>query len=229
MSVRIDEARSSRDTPFELDPKDTEFPKLLKELEEKLKQPKAPAMPCVSVFACSAVASGRPKTEDKKEKKSDQQKIEDIDRIHREHFAPRGDVSSEWFACVHTPLPIPKALQIPDAKAALEKEWTKLENKKAWDISTVQPRAKVIRDAKASGRSVHFGSLMDLCHIKNSQMGEEFWSFEGRTVFRETLLRTRMDNLRFSLNREPQHLVWKLLIWMLLLVCLGILVKTLTL
>ena len=110
-------------------------------------------------------------------------------RPHVERIAPRGHASEEWFACVHTPLPIPKAMQIPEAREALEKGWSKLERKKAWDISRVAPKAKVIRDAKAKGRSVHFGSLMDLCHIKNSQMGKEFWSYKGRIVFRGDIVK----------------------------------------
>ena len=41
---------------------------------------------------------------------------------HVERTAPRGYASEEWFACVHTPLPIPKASKIPGAEEALEKE-----------------------------------------------------------------------------------------------------------
>ena len=68
---------------------------------------------------------------------------------HAERCAPRGYASEEWFACVHTPLAIPKDLKRPAARKALEKEWKKLETKVAWDVSKVQPKAKVIRDAKA--------------------------------------------------------------------------------
>ena len=35
---------------------------------------------------------------------------------------------------VHTPISVKKAMNIPAAKAALEKEWTKLESKNAWDL-----------------------------------------------------------------------------------------------
>ena len=59
-----------------------------------------------------------------------------------------------------------------------------MDTRGAWDTSKVQPRAKVIADAKARGDPVHFGSLMDLCHIKNSQLSKEFWSYKGRIVFR---------------------------------------------
>jgi hypothetical protein len=40
-------------------------------------------------------------------------------------------VSEDWLDFVHTPLPIPKALKIPDARKTLEAEWEKLERKVA--------------------------------------------------------------------------------------------------
>jgi hypothetical protein len=82
----------------------------------------------------------------------------------------------------------------------LEAEWNKLETKKASDISKVAPKAKVIRDARSRGVHVHFGQLMDLCHIKNSQMGEEFWSYKGRIVFRGDL--TKDEDGQFAVFTE---------------------------
>jgi len=123
-----------------------------------------------------------------------------VGKPHVEHVAPRGHASEEWFACVHTPLAIPKVLKIPAAKDALEAEWNKLETKKAWDISKVAPKAKVVRDARSRGVHVHFGQLMDLCHIKNSQMGEEFWSYKGRIVFRGDL--TKDEDGQFAVFTE---------------------------
>ena len=74
-------------------------------------------------------------------------------------------------------------MQIPLAKAALEKERTKLETRKAWDVKRVRPKAEVIAEELEKKRPVHFGSLMDLCHIKNSQLGKEFWTYNGRLFF----------------------------------------------
>ena len=36
---------------------------------------------------------------------------------------------------------------------------------------------------------MHFGSLMDLCHVKNSQLGQEFWTYKGRVVFRGDIVK----------------------------------------
>ena len=43
-------------------------------------------------------------------------------------------------------------MQIPEAKAAVEKEWRKLEDKRAWLVETVRSKADVMREAKAKGK-----------------------------------------------------------------------------
>ena len=149
---------------------------------------------------------------------------------HQERVAPRGaqpPVTSEWYSCVHTPVPIPKALTIPEAREALEAEWAKLEAKKAWDITKVRPKAEVIREAKATGRTIHFGSLMDLCHLKNSQLGEEFWSYKGRIAFRGDIVKDEEGS--FAVFTEQTLLPPTLLLqssWMLLLECQVVMEKT---
>ena len=79
-----------------------------------------------------------------------------------------------------------RALQIPRAKKAVDDEWTSLEVSGALDLKSVQPRGKVIADAKRAGKTVHFGSLMDLCHEKNSELNlpDNQKVFKGRVVFR---------------------------------------------
>ena len=77
---------------------------------------------------------------------------------HVEKITPKGFVNEEWYACVHTPLPISKALDIPEAKDALGTEWGKLEKKTAWDVSRVRPRQDVINESNRKKKTVHFGS-----------------------------------------------------------------------
>ena len=85
---------------------------------------------------------------------------------------------------VHKPIPLTQAMRIPDAKAALEKRWKKLEGINSWDVKGVQPRQKVIERARKSGITIHFGNIMPLCHQKNAEQGIEFRSYKGRIVFR---------------------------------------------
>ena len=66
----------------------------------------------------------------------------------------------------------------------MDKEWTKLEKQKAWLLNTVRLKSEVRAEARNTKTPVHFGSLMPLCHIKNYQLGEDFWEWKGRIVFR---------------------------------------------
>ena len=95
-----------------------------------------------------------------------------------------GFASEEYWALVHTPISLRAASKIPDAVKALTGEWEKLENQIAWDLNSVRERADVIADAKAAGRTVHFGSLMALMHIKHSALSPEKRKYKGRIVFR---------------------------------------------
>ena len=71
-------------------------------------------------------------------------------------------------ALVHLPIPIEKAMRIPEAKKAVDAEWTAHDQKKTWNVERVRPRAEVIAEAQKNKVSVHFGRLMDICHLKHS-------------------------------------------------------------
>ena len=61
---------------------------------------------------------------------------------------------------------MPQAVKIPAAKAAVDKEWEKLEKISAWNLTKVRSKKEVIDEATTSGATVHFASLMDVCHLK---------------------------------------------------------------
>ena len=67
-----------------------------------------------------------------------------------------------WF----TNFPMPQAATIPAAKAAVDKEWEKLEKISAWNLTKVRSKSEVIDDAWTSGATVHFASLMDMSFEK---------------------------------------------------------------
>ena len=58
-------------------------------------------------------------------------------------------------------------MTILEAKAALDKKWTKLQKVPARDESKVTNKAEVIRRATSEGKKVRFATLMDLYHLKN--------------------------------------------------------------
>ena len=66
---------------------------------------------------------------------------------------------------------MPQAMKIPEAKAAVDKEWKKLEKIPAWDLTKVRSKKEVIDEARTKGAKVHFASLMDICHLKKCRIG----------------------------------------------------------
>ena len=47
-----------------------------------------------------------------------------------------------------------------------------------------QKQKEVIDEARNGGRKVHCGSLMDLCHLNNSEVEPKFQKYKGRVVLR---------------------------------------------
>ena len=40
----------------------------------------------------------------------------------------------------------------------------------AWNLTKVKSKEQVIDEARMSGATVHFASLMDICHLKNAEL-----------------------------------------------------------
>ena len=56
-----------------------------------------------------------------------------------------------------------------DAEAAVDEEWDTLHHLLAGNFKEVKPESEVVQQARKDGRSVHFASLLDLCHLKHLQ------------------------------------------------------------
>ena len=65
---------------------------------------------------------------------------------------------------------MPQATKIPDAKAAVDKEWQKLEKIPAWNLEKVKSKKEVILEAQRDKKKVHFATLIDTCHLKNVEL-----------------------------------------------------------
>ena len=89
---------------------------------------------------------------------------------------------------VHKPIPIPKAMNILEAKA--------LSRRNGQDCRSrvqVTSQAEVIRGAKLEGKKVHFATLMDLCHLKNSAL-EKNPKYIGKVVLRGDIVKDDSGN-----------------------------------
>ena len=90
---------------------------------------------------------------------------------------------------VHKFIPMPQAIKIPDAKAAVDKEWKKLETIPAWKLERVRNKKEVILEAHRDSNKVHFASLMDICHLKNEESERKLQKKKGRVVLRGDIVK----------------------------------------
>ena len=80
-------------------------------------------------------------------------------------------------------------MKIPAAKAAVDKEWEKLEKISAWNLTKVRSKKEVINEAKTLGATVHFASFMDICHLKNAELETKHQKYKGRvSVFGDVVI-----------------------------------------
>ena len=73
---------------------------------------------------------------------------ESLPKYHEDHIAGKGDNSLQDYNLVHKFIPMPQAMKISAPKAAVDKEWEKLEKIPAWDKTS----QKQIRGDRWPGR-----------------------------------------------------------------------------
>ena len=148
-------------------------------------------LPCLARHARKASMETRSKTDDFKSKfacileasESTRMRIEEsLPKYHEDHIARKEDNSLQHYNLVQKFIPMPQAKKIPAAKAAVDKEWEKLENIPAWDLTKVRNKSEVIDEARTKCRNVHFASLMDICHLKNAELETKHQKYKGRVV-----------------------------------------------
>ena len=112
---KLDNARKLRGIYF-IDPEDNEFKETIKNARKKLETPVAPAKPCkMNKNSQNWVTHGN---------QGDQIKT---CVCFGSPIAGKGDNSLQHYNLVHKFVPMPQAMKIPAAKAAVDKEWEKLE------------------------------------------------------------------------------------------------------
>ena len=101
-----------------------------------------------------------------------------------------------------------EALNIPAAKTAIDAEWHKLEvTQQAWDKSTVMSKADDIASARSRKKKVYFGSLMDLCHEKHSELKAYLRKFKAELYSEVIRFATNQVTSWFSPNRGHPRLI----------------------
>ena len=129
---------------FFIDREDTEFKETIQNARKKWETSVAPAMPCKIAKICLDGASNKIK---KKlacilEVESTRKRMGNSTQDHHEdHFAGKGENSLQHYNLVHKFIPMPQAMKIPIAKAAVVKEWETLEKISAWNRGKSEARS----------------------------------------------------------------------------------------
>ena len=71
----------------------------------------------------------------------------------------------------------------------MEKQWEKIKKIPVWQLTKVRNKKEVIDEARNEGRKIHVASLMDLCHLKNSELEPKFQKYKGRVVLRGDIVK----------------------------------------
>ena len=101
---------------------------------------------------------------------------------HQDNIAPAGQPNEFWSALVHTP--VKDWRNNEGARNAVDKEWDKLDGKRAWLYDTVREYAGITEEAATQNHTIYFGELMRLCQVKHSELDAAQQSYKGRVDFR---------------------------------------------
>ena len=65
----------------------------------------------------------------------------------------------------------------------------KLKKIPAWQLTKVRNKNEVIEEARNKCRKLHFASLMDLCHLKNSELEPQYPKYKSRVVLQGDIVK----------------------------------------
>ena len=183
--LHLEHARKLRGIYF-IDPEDTEFKETIKNARKKLETSVAPAMYCKILKNCGSGASNKIKTKLacilEADESTSMRMGNSIPHHHENHVAGKGENSLQHYN-------LPQAMKIHAAKAAVDKEWEKLEKISSWNLTKVRSKSEVIEEARVLGATVHFASLMDICHLKNAELEAKHQKYKGRVVLRGDIVK----------------------------------------
>ena len=152
--LHLENARKLRGIYF-IDPEDKEFKETIKNARKKLETSVAPAMPCKIMKNCESGGSNKVKTRLacilEADESTRMRMGNSIPHHHEDHIAGKGENSLQHYNLVHIFIPMPQAMKIPAAKAAVAKEWVPVKSdKKKGNISRNVPTVTSRRSRNTS-------------------------------------------------------------------------------
>ena len=93
-------------------------------------------------------------------------------------------ISLSHYNLVQKFIPMPQALKNSRCKRSSGERMGKTVEIPAWQLTKVRNKNGVIVEARNECRTVHFASLMDICHLENSELEPNFQKFKDRVAHR---------------------------------------------
>ena len=180
--IHLDNARKLRGIYF-IDPEDKEFKETIKYACKKLETSVALAMPCKIMKNCGSGASNKIKTKLAcilEAGESTRMRMgNSTPHHHEDHTAGKGENSLQHLNLVHKFIPMPQSIKFLQQRRRWTRNGKKLEKISAWNLTTVKSKKEVIDEARTSGATVHFASLIDICHLKNAELEAMHQKYKG--------------------------------------------------
>ena len=190
--IHLENARKLRGIYF-IDPEDKEFKETIKNASKKLKTSVAPALPCKFEKNRGNGASNKIHTKLACTLEADEFTRMRLGNLtpnhHEDHIAGKEGNSLHHYNLVHKFIPKHQAMKFPEAEAAVNQEWEKLEKISAWNLMKVKSKKEVIDEARTKGAKVYFASLMDICYLKNAELETKYQKYTGRVVLRGDIVK----------------------------------------
>ena len=187
-TLHLENARKLRGIYF-IDPEGKEFKETIKNARNKLETSVGPAMPCKNMKIVGVMDPTKLRQNLRVFWKLMNLR-ECVWEIHCQIIMKTlGENSLQHYNLVDKFIPVPQAMKIPAAKAAVDKEWEKLEKISAWNLTKVKSKKSVIDEARTSGATVQFASLMDICHLKNAELEAKHQKYKGQVVLRGDIVK----------------------------------------
>ena len=72
-----------------------------------------------------------------------------------------------------------------------KQQWIRhgIETIPAWNLDKMKCKKEVILEAQKDKWKVHFAKVMDICHLKNSELEPKFKKYKGRVVLRSDIVK----------------------------------------
>ena len=115
---------------------------------------------------------------------------ESLPTHHEDHIAGKGNNSLQHYNLVHKFIPMPQAMKNSCSKGSsgqgMEKKRRKI-RRGTWRKSEVKKRWSMKQGRRA--QTVHFASLMVICHLKNADLEAKHQKYKGRIVLRGDIVK----------------------------------------